>query len=113
MVTLLNECNRLEAIISVNERSRMNFSLDNIYMEGLKNQHRHIKDLVRENNDLKEKIKELEAKVEKYENMTEEELSISNAGRLLQSGWRRKMQERRLQKAKEEAERLEKELKDQ
>lgn len=112
VVAISMENNRLGGIISANNMARLDFQLNNLYMEGLKNQHRHIKEFVKENGELKKRIKELEVKVERYENMTEEESSISRAGRLLQSKWREERKKIRLQKARQEAKRLEKELKD-
>ena len=67
---------------------------------------------MKEKEELKSRVRELEVKVDRYENMTEEELSISQAARTLQSKWREERKKMRLQKAKEEAERLEKELKE-
>lgn len=75
--------------------------------ESLMNQNRK---LTKEKEDLKKENKELRVKVDRYENMTPEELRISHAGRTLQSGWRKKMMEKRLDKARKEVERLEKEL---
>jgi len=88
VVAISMENNRLEGIISANNMSRLDFRLNNLYMEGLKNQYRHIKELVKKNGELKERTKELEAKVERYEGMTKEESSISQASRWLQSEWR-------------------------
>jgi len=81
------ENNRLQGIIKANYKASIGFQLDHLYMEGLKNQYKHIKELVEENGELKKRIKDLEAKVERYENMTKEESSISQASRWLQSEW--------------------------
>ena len=61
-------------------------------------------------NALKKENARLKSKIENYESMSPEEMSISQAARILQSGWRRRMKEKRLSRTKEEVKQLENEL---